>query len=323
MLVITLSNLGDVVLTTPVMAALQENFREATLSIVIGERGAALFENHSRIEKVFVYDKKAPLKKKISLMFQLRNEKFDLAVDLRNSLIPVIIGARYKSPFFRVFDQRCESPHAGDKHLNILKKMGLLYKPNSKFPLHDGSAEASLRRLTAESGIDIENPYIVLAPGAKSHLKRWPSERFGLLASELHQLYRWPVILAGDQSEQDIAEKVKENASARVVNLCGKTSVTELAALIGHAALVVTNDSAALHMADLQDRAVVSIFGPTDEKKYGPRNSLAQVARKNLFCSPCEKAQCVYHHECMNELTVEEVLNVCSRLISKFQEVKV
>ena len=90
-------------------------------------------------------------------------------------------------------------------------------------------------------------------------------------------------------------------------NICGRTSFLELVSLMKKADLVITNDSAPLHIADALRRPVLAIFGPTDPRKYGPRYRYSVVASRLLFCAPCEKAQCRFHHECMTELGVDEV----------------
>ena len=94
---------------------------------------------------------------------------------------------------------------------------------------------------------------------------------------------------------------------ASAEDVCGRTDFLGLVALVKKADLVVTNDSAPLHIADALRRPVLAIFGPTDPRKYGPRYRYSTVARRQLFCAPCEKAQCKYGHECMKELGVDEV----------------
>ena len=96
-LFISLSNVGDIILTTPVLKVLSENFPEARLDVMVGPRGGELFKNHPAIFKVIIYDKHVPVGNKQRLIRKLRKVKYDLIVDMRNSLFPILLGARYRT----------------------------------------------------------------------------------------------------------------------------------------------------------------------------------------------------------------------------------
>lgn len=321
-LVITLSNLGDVVLTTPVLAVLRDAFKEADISILVGNRPPGLFEGHSWIRRVYVYDKSASLAEKWKLMKNLRAGHFDLAVDLRRTLIPYIIGTHRVLPSLYALRRR-NKQHVVDEHLSVLDPLHIPHRTTPAPSFFSNGFSENVEAYAKEKGLDIQKPFIVIAPGARSHIKRWPAERFGLLAEHLHQAYDWPVVLMGDENEKPIAEQVRRGREHFVMDLSGETSIRCAAALIGRSALVVTNDSAALHLADQQDRPVVAIFGPTDEGRYGPRGKRSRILRKHLFCAPCRKAQCVYRHECMQELSEDEVLEASLSLMAPFHKASI
>ena len=94
-LFITLSNIGDAILTLPVLSALRDNFPEASIDVVVGPRPQEIFKKDPRINVVFVYDKHAGLKDKITFIKKLKAEKYDLAIDMKASFLPVLIGAKY------------------------------------------------------------------------------------------------------------------------------------------------------------------------------------------------------------------------------------
>ena len=97
-LFITLSNIGDAILTLPVLSALRDNFPEAGIDVVVGPRPQEVFKKDPRISSVFIYDKHAGLKDKIAFIKKLRAEKYDLAIDMKASFLPFLIGARYGTP---------------------------------------------------------------------------------------------------------------------------------------------------------------------------------------------------------------------------------
>ena len=321
-LVITLSNLGDAVLTTPVVAGLRGHFPGAEISVLAGERSVDLFQGHDWVRRVYIYDKKVSLKKKLDLISDLRKERFDLAVDLRHSLFPILIGAKRWNPLFQWGEERT-SAHAVEEHLSVLNKLNIFSNFNNSFPFFNAKDLNDASALFRTHGIRFDDPFMVMSPGARSHLKRWDPNRFAQLAKALHRQCECPSVLVGDQSESAVCDQVAEGLGGAVLNFSGQTTVRQCAAILGHARLVVTNDSASLHLADQQKTPTVAIFGPTDEKRYGPRGAFSRVVRRNLFCSPCGLAQCPYRHECLENLSFEEVFRSCVDVLHEEKTVAV
>ena len=110
------------------------------------------------------------------------------------------------------------------------------------------------------------------------------------------------VALIGDVRDAEDAAAVKKLMVSTVTDLTGKTDVEELVGAIASAALLITNDSAPLHIADSLKVPTLAIFGPTDPGKYGPKFPRSLAVSGAIFCSPCEKAQCRFHHECLEQL---------------------
>ena len=88
-LFITLSNVGDVILTLPVLSALKDGFPSARIDVVVGPRPEKIFSKDPGVSRVFTYDKHATLKEKLDFIKKLRRERYDLAIDMRTSLIPL------------------------------------------------------------------------------------------------------------------------------------------------------------------------------------------------------------------------------------------
>ena len=332
-LVITLSNVGDCLLTLPVFRALRTRFPSAKVSVVVGERGRSVFLNDPRFEELFVYDRKVSLKQKIRFILELRKRRFDLCVDLRDSLFGFLVGARTRTPFFH----RRLALHRFDRHLERLKPLGL----SADGPPSRRASPASLRGrsgpaggwdkedlwirpevrqrmqlLLEAKGVSKKDPFVVVSPGSRSDLKRWGEKSYALLCAKLIREKGLPVLFVGEPSDRKVVDTVTSTLKEKTASLVGETSIEELAAVLRWAGCLVANDSATLHAATLVGCPTVAIFGPTDPKKYGPRGEKSVVVRKTLFCSPCELARCPYHHECMEELSVEEVYQACCNLLS-------
>ncbi|MDP2940847.1 MAG: lipopolysaccharide heptosyltransferase II [Candidatus Omnitrophota bacterium] len=149
----------------------------------------------------------------------------------------------------------------------------------------------------------------MVAPGARSHIKRWPQDKFARLIPLLENEFSARVILAGDKDDSAVAKYICARCGCPVIDLCGETSLAQLAHLLNRAACVVTNDSAVLHLSSYLNRPTVAIFGPTSEEKYGPWPEAGAVAKKEVACRPCEKAQCrLGTLNCLNFIKPEDVL---------------
>ena len=117
------------------------------------------------------------------------------------------------------------------------------------------------------------------------------------------------IILVGDTQDISIVKSIETSLKFPVLNLCDRLTLIQLAILLKKAALVVTNDSAVLHLASYQNAPVAAIFGPTDEYRYGPWSSLSAIVKKEIFCRPCKKAQCHYGAiSCMSLIKPRDVL---------------
>lgn len=175
-----------------------------------------------------------------------------------------------------------------------------------------GAVENLLKTYAAASGL------VVISPGAKSHIKRWTKEGFARLCDRLiEELELIPVMVGDEQDKKIIAEIMAfMKKKDKVLDLSAKLTLRQLGALMERARLVITNDSAPLHIASAVGARVLAIFGPTDPKKYGPLGKFDKVIKKMLDCSPCEVAQCGKDHECMNLIGADEVFEAAKRMLS-------
>ena len=292
-LIVTLSNLGDVILTLPVFQAAAQAFPQAKIHVIVGERAKEAFQGDARIEKLIPYNKKISWREKWKLIQAIRSERYDLIVDLRKSFIGIRGGARHRNSYV---DFSKKTVHRAVKHLCSLRKLVRAPLPVESF------LKGRFQSLPGD-----EKRLVVAAVGSKSDIKKWPVEYFARLLDRLAIHNGCRIVLIGDAQDSADAMKVQSLMTAPVSDMTGKTSFNQLCERIQSASLLVTNDSAPLHIADALQVPTLAIFGPTDSRKYGPRFTQSLVAKKDLFCSPCERAQCRYGHECMKELGVDEV----------------
>lgn len=310
-LFITLSNIGDVILTLPVLDLLKANYPEAEISVMVGPRPQDIFKSNPKIKKVVVYDKHAPLKEKINLFLDLKKESFDLIVDLRNSFYGRFLPARYRA-YEGIFVSK-KIKHMLFRHMNKISKLKLKikdFKDIKRESLFIGvKDEQFLNEVLKENNISSTDKIAVICAGARSIIKRWPKEYFLELINELVLNLHLKVVLIGDKQEQEVNSFLKNNSKSNVVDLTGKTTLSQAAAIIKRSNIVISNDSANMHLASYLNKPIVAIFGPTDDQRYGPWSRQYRLVRKEIFCRPCCKAQCKFNDlRCMKKVKVQEVL---------------
>ena len=296
-LVITLSNIGDVVLTTPVIASLRSAFPSARMTVVVGPKAAGLLQGSRSIERLLPYDKFGGFSRKLKLVRELREGFYDYVVDLRNSALPYLVRAERRSPVFR----RHTVKPARNRHLEVLRMMKLPVLEKGTFDFFSGKEELSLEQKLRAKGVEFAQAWVAVAPGAGSEAKRWTVEGFCDVTARLLQIRPLTILVVGDEREVALGERLGRVDPGRVINLCGEISLRELAALLSRTRLLLTNDSACMHLAYELHRPVVALFGPTDPEKYGRQNEIWR-----LLAEPC-----------LDTLSPEKVFRACEGLLNE------
>ncbi len=318
-LFITLSNIGDCILALPVLDALREKFPRAKITVLDGLRPKEIFQGNPYINKLIIFDKHSRLNEKIKLFNTLKKEHFDMVVDLRNSFLGAFLPAKYKiSPFLIVPKQ---IKHMKDRHLY---KLSTLYSLLSTAADIQRSSlyikpedEEYINGILKENAITDKDKIVVISPGARSHIKRWSQDKFVELISSLVKEFMVKIVLVGDKDDIPIAKYIVQHSRYPIVDLSAKTNIVQLACLLKKSKLVITNDSATLHLSSYLNTPIVAIFGPTNEIKYGPWSGIYSIAKKDIFCRPCEKAQCRFGTlKCMQLIKTEDVLRQVRNLLS-------
>jgi ADP-heptose:LPS heptosyltransferase len=167
----------------------------------------------------------------------------------------------------------------------------------------------------------VAEPIVVVNPGAKSHLKRWTDEGFAFVSDKLIEESNAHIVFIGIDEDKDIVDKVigRMKAKRNVHNFVNRTNIRQLADLLKRAKILITNDSAPLHLGCAVGAKVLALFGATDPRKYGPTGDLDVVITRKLHCSPCEVATCAYNYECMRLIPPEEVFEVAKLMVEGYE----
>ncbi|MBI4398438.1 MAG: glycosyltransferase family 9 protein [Candidatus Omnitrophica bacterium] len=315
-LVVGHSNIGDCVMSLPVLSVLRAEFPEAGISLITGRSAISLFQGCRDIQSIFVYDKKWGWREKWRWLGEIAKNKYDLIVDLRHTLIPVLLPSRYRTRLVRWKSQ--QSLPAREKHLRLLSDLGLNIANQKPIHLFGETEKQSVQKILSRKGFISRSSYIVIAPGANSSTKQWPLEYFQEIARFCVAQLQESVVIAGGKNEENISRQMEEwskSSGVPIFNLIGETSLRELAALLAGAKVVMANDSAVLHLASELDVPVAAIFGPTNAAKYAKLNGRTKVIRLALECSPCESAQClIERRKCLEDLKPDLVKQAMKEL---------
>jgi len=312
-LVITLSNVGDIIMTTPVIRVLASEFPGSRIDVMVGPKGKELFEKDPRIFKVIIYDKHLPITEKRRLQLKLKKLKYDVVVDMRNTIFPLLIGPRYRTATIQHFPANLV--HRRERHLYRLTSLGIRNSAEPYYMHIPAEDEEYISRILSSSG---GGPIVLVSPGAKSHLKRWTQEGFAEVAERLAKECGASIIFIGMGEDKEIVDKIRARMKAASLDLVDKTNIRQLAALAKRATLIITNDSAPLHLGCAAGAKVLAIFGPTDPKKYGPTGEFDAVINKQLSCSPCEVATCKHNYECMKLILPDEVFDTARMMVEGY-----
>jgi len=309
-LFITLSNIGDIILTTPILSVLKKEFPQAKIDVISGPNGKEIFSEHPIVSSLVIYDKFSSLQSKKQLVKNLRKNKYDLIIDLRNSLFPLLIGAKYRTSFVR---KRSYLSHKKNEHTRKLKEIGLDVTDAPFSFCVNVKDEAFINKTLGDMGV--KKDFVVVSPGAKSHIKRWNKKGFALICDRLIDKLNVDVIMVGNTQDKEIVSEIISHMKNKPIDLTSKLTLRQLGTLIKSSKLLITNDSAPLHVGSAVGARVLAIFGPTDPRKYGPTGKHDAVVRKNLKCAPCEVAQCRKNHECMNLINPNNVFDIAKKML--------
>ena len=313
-LVITLSNIGDVILTTPVIYAINRQFPEARLDVMASAQGVEIFEDDPKIFKVIPYNKHGSFMEKFRLIKKLRGTGYDMVVDLRNTLMPFFLSARYKTSLFKT---RCGYlRHKKDAHLYRIKKLGINID-GAKMYLDIPSKDVEyVDRLLGK--YDPGKCMIAISPGAKSLIKRWTIESLARVCDKLITECALQLVMVGDKTDRKIIDEMLAKMKGKPANLAGYTSIKQLGEILRRCSMLIANDSAPMHVASAVGTKVLAIFGPTSTAKYGPSGKDDVVVKASLKCMPCEVAQCRFGtNACMKSISEGEVFEVAKRMLQK------
>ncbi|MBI3004364.1 MAG: lipopolysaccharide heptosyltransferase II [Ignavibacteriales bacterium] len=338
-LVIQTAFIGDAILTLPLVQVLKKNHPDAEIDVVVVPRSAELFRNHPAITRILEYDKRGQdrgVRGFLQLLRQARESRYDVAVVPHRSLRSALLAAFARIParigfttsagrfLFTESVKYRKDIHEIDRNLSLLEGVNGKFEGRELpdvFPSQDDVKV--IDRFLASSGITDGKKIVALAPGTIWNTKRWLKERFGEL-SILFVNQGYGVILVGGSEDETLCGEIQKQVGGEsIVNACGRLSLLQSAELLRRCRVLVSNDSAPMHLSVAVRTPVIAIFGATVPAfgfaPYGERDVVVETL--GLTCRPCsihggEKCP-IKTFVCMKDITSERVYREAMRILSE------
>lgn len=352
-LVIKPDHLGDLLLATPALAALRQALPAARIVGLVGPWARLVWEGSPDLDALHElpfpgFERAAPPRGGLARLAALlrpylllaryaallRRERYDAALILRDDHwwgaalaalagIPRRVGHAHPLCAPLLTDAL---PYAPREHVSrqALAAAARLAGPAGEPPLRLGPAPADAAWAAGWLAANLApgERLVVIHPGTGGPTKHWPEERWPAVADALAALPGVRLLLTGGPGEAALARRIGAGMARPHLSLAGQTSLGQLAALLGRAALVLGVDSGPLHVAVSQGAPTIHLYGPSDHERFGPWGDPARnrVLRAGLFCSPCGVfAACprgTAGPECMARIPPEDVLAAARELLA-------
>jgi len=331
------SALGDVVQALPLLPVLRTRFPASSLTWVIQRELQGLIAGHPSVDDVICIDRRPSWSSALTTLRELRQRRFDLVIDLqgllRSAVLTMATGARVRVgletaregahlAINRVIPRTGRNIPAHARYWRVAEEFGLGELPREVW-VNVGARDLSqARRWLAE----LPHPIVGVQWGAKWITKRWPMERFAELMIRAGHRWQGSVVIIGGTADLDACRSLEsalsqQFGSARVLNLAGKTTLKELAAVLSQLNFMVSNDSGPMHLAAELGIPTLGIFTCTDGLRSGPPGEKHVQVSTTVPCAGSYRKVCPHsggdHMACHSELTTDRVWQALLQLVNR------
>ncbi len=317
-LIILMGSLGDVARGLCLVSQIKNSFPKSAITWLVEPKCKEAVTFHPLIDDILVFDR-ANWKKGLKDIFhELRTRRFDCVLDLqrhfKSGVFSFLSGAKYRIGFHpgntkegNWLFNNTYIPCLDDdysKLFHYLKFTEYLgchpeYLPSESRAMFEsrvldfGFSGPGLPSLAADILSRIKKPFIAMVLGSSWVSKEWPAERYARLIHDLVETTSLHIVMVDTPAKQRMAcELERAIDSGRLINLVGRTSLLELAAVLKEAELAVGPDCGSAHIAAAVGTLYVALFGPTSPQRTAPFGSEHLIVSKHLACAPCYKKKC-------------------------------
>ncbi len=296
-LVISSNLIGDTILSTGVIENFYKRYPHAKFTFLIGPTASQIYQHFPGLDKIFKIRKKSFNLHWIEMYLKNRHVNWDVIIDLRSSLLPYFFKAKKRYIFKK------------NNNLHHIEQL------NESFKLNANSLCVYTHKTEEEQAnqkINNQNKHIVIFPGGNWIPKIWLANNYNTLLKELIKRFEnIKFILVGSNIEKSLYFKkiIEEIPNENIIDLMGKT-LTLTSAFMKRSNLFIGNDSGLMHLSVASKLKTIALFGPTNDRIYGPKGENCFVVRtKETYDFLCRGSINV-KKSYMNSICVEDILNL-------------
>jgi lipopolysaccharide heptosyltransferase II len=334
-LVVRLSSIGDIILTTPLLRSLKKTWPDAHVTFVIKKQFEELLASCPYIDELITFDKNEGLPGLQRIKHSLKQQKLDLFLDIhknwRSRYLRLGLGAGKITSYRKLIFKRTlliglkinlygEAKPVYERYFDSVKPYHITYDGmGTEIHIPEGKSN-KVREALTKAGFCFDSPLVILCPAATYLNKQWKPQGFVETAQRLIRDKSVFIVIHGGNGDKQLCSDIANQIGNRAVSMAGMFSLSESAALLHFASLVVANDSGLLHLAQSQQRPVIGIYGPTTrELGYFPVDLNSTVIETNVSCRPCTHNGLNHcpkkHFKCMNDITADQIIDAAFKYI--------
>jgi len=319
LLIIPQNWLGDIVMSQTLLKRVKSENPNTTIDVLVNSQFKSLVERMPETNKAIILNcahKELGFFKRLSLAKKIKGN-YDQSIVLSRSIksalipylakIPIRTGELGESRYLLINDLR--KFNREDRRKTAFRYVSMFSNKeealNEKYYPSLQSDSKNIKKLFDKYQLNLEKKIIIFAPGAAfGPSKMWPMEKFKELGEKLNKEFF--ILILGSNNEKIIGDKIITNKN--MLNLCGKTSITDATDLMHVSEFCVSNDSGLMHLASATNTKSISIYGATSPQLTPPLTKNKEIHYKGLPCSPCFEKICKYgHYNCLVEIQADDV----------------
>jgi len=322
--------IGDTVLTVPFLRNLRSAYPDARIDLMLEPFSGQVIEGCPYVDRVIPFElrtihryskrtDRGKIAGNLHYWNMIRKERYDAVFVLKRSLssallvwaacIPRRIGFATEGRRLFLTDPVIyrNDQHEVENFLDCLRVIGAPVGSTALELWTTPEQDRKVSTLFAGTGWKSGDLKVIIHAAASLPAKQWPLERFTSVMRELRDQFQARFVYTGAKSDSPLYESIEASGRFSGLNLCGVTSLRENIAVYRACDLFFGVDSGPMHMAAAAGVPVVALFGPTDERKWGPWGEGHSVVSKHLACHPCKPHKC-NDHQCMDQISVADAL---------------
>ena len=314
-----LRRIGDVILTTPAVAALKKRFPEAAIDFLVEKPGAEVLAGNPHIRKIQVYEA-INWRQALSEMSRVRRARYDWVIDFmgnpRTALLTFLSGAGVKAgpaPGFHrwayntALRQSQKACYGGLEKIKVLASLGISSENAHFLP-------ALYLAVKPKAGDNV----IGFAPASRRITRQWPAASYIQLGKMLRKQYGCEIKIFWGPGEKNLAQDIAMGIGQGARITAETQTLGQAAGLMARCKLLLTNCNGPKHIAVALGVPTITIHGSSDPVSFNPPHPRHLVVRlDDLFCIGCGLNRCPYKLECMTQLSPQRVLESAQKLLHK------